>query len=523
MNLVYDALLPFGNYIGGVIYLLALVSIVIFIKKVEQNQNTGVKHFFFNEVVSLLIYFLGVILELTSKNIEQSILAYKIIYFGSILSGMFALVFALDYCDIKINNWIYIIWAGIIFAFIYLVFLSDSSKFFISSYNYAYIGDYFRYVNATPDFGFFIFHIFNSLEIGGSIFIIVYHHFKNTTNYTKRLISIAIAILFPFVGEVTYTILKAINPNMEIFFLTPLTLVPMIIVLGFGIYKINVFNISDENKIDSVDNISTCYVLLDNNNGYLYSNAVSKKIFSGIELLYKGQNMSKLKSWPASLLNYQYSPSAAQVDFQIEDRSYRAYVSKVINTKSDSYSLAYFIQDITESLKIINQLEQYAYLDPLLKINNRRSFFDLVAAKKINTEKYKYFILMIDIDFFKKINDKYGHLIGDEVLIKTSNSISTSIRETDVLARYGGEEFVIFSYVTSLDEIKYIAHRIRSNIKNNIIKVNQELINLTVSIGISKFDPKDGISVAIDNADKALYVAKETGRNKVSVYKEEEI
>ncbi|MFJ7738359.1 diguanylate cyclase [Lysinibacillus sp. NPDC097287] len=132
----------------------------------------------------------------------------------------------------------------------------------------------------------------------------------------------------------------------------------------------------------------------------------------------------------------------------------------------------------------------------------------------------------IDIDFFKKVNDTYGHTIGDEVLKHVAKVISYSVRENDIVTRYGGEEFVILSPNTSLEMSAILAEKIRYEIEKTPCVIETTKIYLTASIGISEYFAYEDVSTIaslIDRADKALYVAKGSGRNQVQLYEGVEV
>jgi diguanylate cyclase (GGDEF)-like protein len=119
---------------------------------------------------------------------------------------------------------------------------------------------------------------------------------------------------------------------------------------------------------------------------------------------------------------------------------------------------------------------------------------------------------MFDIDHFKQVNDNYGHDIGDKVLIKITNEVSKTIRETDIFARWGGEEFMILTPDTNLESAIGLAERTRRNIEmEEINKVGQ----ITCSFGVTCFKKGDTFNSFVKRADNALYQDKESGRNKV--------
>ena len=131
---------------------------------------------------------------------------------------------------------------------------------------------------------------------------------------------------------------------------------------------------------------------------------------------------------------------------------------------------------------------------------------------------------MTDIDFFKKVNDTYGHAVGDLVLKTIAKVIRSQLREYDIAGRYGGEEFSILLPFTKIEEAKMVAERLRKSIENkviNISKVNPDAevkeIKVTISLGIYEIKPDDEDDDLLKKADKALYEAKNTGRNKVVI------
>ncbi|HKM29420.1 MAG TPA: GGDEF domain-containing protein, partial [Bacilli bacterium] len=126
-------------------------------------------------------------------------------------------------------------------------------------------------------------------------------------------------------------------------------------------------------------------------------------------------------------------------------------------------------------------------------------------------------VLMADIDFFKSVNDTYGHLVGDRVLIQIAQLAKKAVREGDIVIRYGGEEFMAILPGASQTDARQIAERLRRTVEETVIHHGGQEIKVTISIGINSFPENDvtNVNELIDAADKALYKAKETGRNKV--------
>ena len=172
-----------------------------------------------------------------------------------------------------------------------------------------------------------------------------------------------------------------------------------------------------------------------------------------------------------------------------------------------------------ELLETNKRLELLSITDGLTKLHNHRYFQDELARAFEESQRYQrpLSLAMIDIDFFKKFNDTYGHAVGDDVLKRAAELYRTSVRSTDLVARYGGEEFAVMMPETTLDDGITFAEKIRHMIETTPLETQQGPLNVTVSVGVASV-PQSRIRSAkelIVAADKALYRAKRNGRNQV--------
>lgn len=167
----------------------------------------------------------------------------------------------------------------------------------------------------------------------------------------------------------------------------------------------------------------------------------------------------------------------------------------------------------------ISTLQQLADTDPLTRLLNRRAFLTFAGDAMNYFRRYgrDICILVIDIDFFKRINDTFGHGVGDDVIEHVGKTIQGEVRTTDKVARFGGEEFVVLLRETDLSNAAMLAERIRRHIGDGVVASRgRGDIHVTASIGLAMAQREDrDIADVIDRADRALYVAKKTGRNKV--------
>jgi len=177
---------------------------------------------------------------------------------------------------------------------------------------------------------------------------------------------------------------------------------------------------------------------------------------------------------------------------------------------------------ILELEKKNSQLENMVRIDFLTNLASRRYMFDClkkeVSRCKRNNEKFS--ILMADIDYFKLINDNYGHETGDSVLRDMAKVMQKTLREHDIVSRWGGEEFLMLLPYTDERTAEFVAEKIRRNIENVSFDIPGDQIKITHTIGITEFDMTLSIEKNTSNADKALYYGKLNDRNMVVVYKE---
>lgn len=180
------------------------------------------------------------------------------------------------------------------------------------------------------------------------------------------------------------------------------------------------------------------------------------------------------------------------------------------------------LSDITEELLIENQkYYEEANTDSLTKLMNRRSFNNILQGvwQKYKTKNIHFSLALLDIDHFKKVNDNYGHPFGDLALQKLGEVLLENKREgIDYAFRYGGEEFAMLSINTNMAEMKGYIERLLNFVRNMEIKSGESSAGITFSSGIANVITADSPEHLIDQADKALYKAKASGRNQVLLY-----
>ncbi|MCB9598078.1 MAG: GGDEF domain-containing protein [Sandaracinaceae bacterium] len=180
--------------------------------------------------------------------------------------------------------------------------------------------------------------------------------------------------------------------------------------------------------------------------------------------------------------------------------------------------LKFSLQDEAQA-RFQQELYEAALRDPLTNVYNRRAFDDRLEGEVSHAKRHgtPLALLLFDLDFFKLVNDTYGHLAGDQVLAEFAGLVQAMVRREDVFARYGGEEFAMICRSTPLDAAASLAERVRAQVASTRVIYETTPIPITVSIGVAALRADDTTDALIERTDKMLYRAKEDGRNRVAI------
>ncbi|MEN4053740.1 MULTISPECIES: diguanylate cyclase [Sulfurimonas] len=200
-----------------------------------------------------------------------------------------------------------------------------------------------------------------------------------------------------------------------------------------------------------------------------------------------------------------------KVKMEIDGEIYYFLVNaSLISQEKEHYSVIF--SDITKEEEYKKELEILNVKDTLTNVYNRRYYEQAIEKEMYNAKRYGYnlAVIMLDIDFFKKINDEHGHSVGDEVLVFYAKLIEHSLRESDSLCRIGGEEFIIILPHTNRDDAYKIAEKLRI-----FIQKSKKIVPITISFGVTEYISGESKDYLYKRVDEALYEAKESGRNRV--------
>lgn len=187
-----------------------------------------------------------------------------------------------------------------------------------------------------------------------------------------------------------------------------------------------------------------------------------------------------------------------------------------LKLKGETIGYIIFIKDVTDKKKVEEKLREQALFDSLTGAYTKKIFMDYLGLLMETSKRYgdPLSLLVMDIDYFKKVNDTYGHVFGDRVLAEIARIVRDNIRRSDIFGRIGGEEFAVILPKTSSDGAILMAERIRKIVSEHLFV---HAVRVTISIGITQMEIEDTPESFIMRADEALYEAKRGGRNRVVV------
>jgi two-component system cell cycle response regulator len=273
----------------------------------------------------------------------------------------------------------------------------------------------------------------------------------------------------------------------------------------------NLIIVTDGAKVGRINKATADFFNLDLKKGFNDGSACLSSMFLEEEDYFHMGLVDKNQFWIDALAE------------KLKKKSHLVLLKNINTNKNESFSIninefnnKYLLSliNVTDMVEQSKSYKHNAIYDNLTQIYNRHKLNEIIAEKLEKAEllENKFSFIILDIDHFKMVNDNYGHLVGDDVLIHLSKLIKEQIRDGDVFARWGGEEFVLLLSNVDIDIASEIADKLRVKIE---LEYFAEVNNITCSFGVSSYEKNDTIDTITNRADKALYEAKESGRNKV--------
>ena len=341
--------------------------------------------------------------------------------------------------------------------------------------------------------------------------------------FRKQAIVMVLGSFLPFAGYFLY--LSNLSPwGLDI---TPITLGVTCLFLYYGIFHCGIFDLAPLARNLIFNSMRDAVLILDTKDRLLDFNPAAKDLLPVLNKRNLGTEVvPMLAGTPGFAGAVRRAEEHAEV--RVGDEDARFYEVRTWPLFHSSPSAAarpvgrtVIFAEVTDKVRLREELRGRAETDPLTGIANRRRFHQSLEIEclRFTRSHFPLSVLMIDLDFFKDVNDEYGHPVGDAVLRIVAQILLLSLRKTDLLARYGGEEFAVLLPETRVEGARVIAERIRRTVFEKPIVADGCEIRVSVSVGIASqvADSEAVPETLLKKADRALYRAKALGRNRVEV------
>ncbi|AXI01391.1 diguanylate cyclase [Sporosarcina sp. PTS2304] len=485
----------------------------------NRHQYKAIATIFSVYTGSIAIYCFAAAFGLLATSLESVKLWTVIQYIGLLSSPLLGLLFIMKYVHktIRTRN------------VLLLLVIPITSFFLLLTNNSHHL--YYRVFEIDPVLGApYIYHEIGNWYVIQGIFtfccmfaalLLALSKLKEITDvYRPQLVALVVGQLLPIIAAFCYLVgfaPRGIDP------------VPMVLWISSAFYvwaitSSRMFSVMPIAKDVIFHHINDCVIVLDASYRLIEFNQASKHMLPQLNKTSFGKNFKELWNTlfdqPTLLSSEWFSHhNEQQITFNQSEDIYQLRVSPVIHSKQTVGYILIFT-DVTEQKQLLYKLERQAYYDELTGIYNRRAFFEKAPTELITAQQQSmpYTIILIDIDYFKQVNDTYGHHIGDLVLKNVVSVCKKQMEDQDILfARYGGEEFVVaFQGIAS--EGEKLANQMRKSVEESACKTKEEEIAVTISCGVASTSKEETLTELLIRADDALYSAKGAGRNRVHIY-----
>ena len=497
----------------SILYFTAMVFIILLFFSFARRRNQ-LATLFSLEALVIIVYAVGYAFELGSTDVEEVRFWLKVEYFG--LPFIPALWFLLTY---KANSGK----SPPFFFCLATLAIPVLTLFFSATNDYHHF--YYRNVsiNATPggfiaqlDKGpwYYVFVVYSNLIMAITLIVYVLQWIKSGLGTKSRSFWMMAGSLFVIVLELLY--LFGFSPyDID---LTGIGLFGASLFQAVAIFRFD-FLKSDALVKDIVfSGISEGILIVDANGRISDFNAAGARIFAWLSPDCIGKKLSDFKDSEAFDLC-----AGRRSEIKVSRGGKTNYFSVKMTDLDDEGKIVgkvYMFKDVTALRRVMKKLYRFANYDMLTKVFNRRRLFDDAEKEISRSIRYgqRISLLMLDLDYFKTVNDMHGHQAGDAVLAEVAQVLKKRVRASDIVGRYGGEEFMIVLVEMDPGRAFRVAEDIRKGVEALGVSVGGALIKTSVSVGVATSHPGDGnlsLEGLLAAADRALYRAKSEGRNRV--------
>jgi diguanylate cyclase (GGDEF)-like protein/PAS domain S-box-containing protein len=479
--------------------------------------------------LSLLAFFqaewcLTYVVQLISPSLDAKLFWNNAQFLGAVAAPLMYLAFGVDY-NRRSTLAARVKWRWLIlFAVLILGMIWSDSYHHLFRVNPTVVqGGIFSQLSFIdgPLFQVYTIYAYSLLVI--TTLIILVHYFAANHLYQLQISVILVGILIPWVATLV-SILRLVPFYLHD--ITPLSFGISNLIIAWGLFRFRIFDLIPVARDLLIDNLQDGVFVLNEEHKIIDLNPSAERILGQKLSQSVGKEIYKLLPIPPAWIKSAEKSTSFTRDLKInhldDEIAYEVQISSLNSNEGSTIGQIVVMNDISERLRTQEKLRQLAITDDLTGLFNRR-YFSLLATQELERAvRYQHdlSIILLDVDFFKDINDNLGHLAGDQVLASLAKECFSGLRSFDICARYGGEEFIIALPETTLDSACQTAERLREAAESLLINTPQGQARINISLGVASLSqcPENSLYELINRADQALYYSKKNGRNQVSTW-----
>ncbi|MFZ2780526.1 MAG: diguanylate cyclase [Rectinemataceae bacterium] len=331
--------------------------------------------------------------------------------------------------------------------------------------------------------------------------------------------------LLPWASSLAY-ILGLTPNNLDT---TPLVLSVSVVLFAVGFLRIGLLDIAPLARDVIFEGTPDGELVIDHRGRITDSNSRMRSILPGLEEAAIGVPARTALAGYSPLVDMLDREPPGEIEFQPDGRSddkpdpriFHVTSASLNNRSGKDLGMLMTFHDVTEMKELQLRLEYMAIHDELTGLYNRRYLNEFASREVERVKRYggEFSVIMMDLDFFKRVNDTFGHMVGDRVLVSVAETCRKMLRKCDIIGRFGGEEILILLPETSADASRGVAEKLRAAIETQRVPYEGESIGVTASFGVADMNAERAtFKDLLISADRALYRAKDSGRNRVCVW-----
>jgi diguanylate cyclase (GGDEF)-like protein len=523
-------------------FISAVVMLILFIYVIAFRRRSIGAWQFLGIMVACIFWAFGYAMSITLVDVNWKIFFYNVAQFGPDFSPIFWLFLILEHTGRKHilqKKWIYTVLILPVVTTI-LMWTNNWHHLLRKAVTVNHFNAGTSYISTERGPWYIVESVYAYIIIAvGFFFLIQFIKWSSSRKQTGILLS---AFLLPIV----FNLLDLFNINpLKPFGATSICFTITGLILAWGLFREKLLDITPIARNKVLENIGDGVIVLDAYNRIVDINPAAQQIFVGEDqsVVFTGKHISEfIPGWPECDPGSKAEKKLQMtLGFDQENKVFSVKLSCLFNPSGELMGWVALFHDISEEMQTNNrlqdqleeinqlhdQLREQALRDPLTNCFNRRYLDETLAreSSRADRDDHKVGLVMLDIDHFKQVNDKYGHQMGDQVLRAIGKLLQEKVRFGDIVCRYGGEEFLVVFPGISLNALNERAQMICRQISSLIVSSPAgDGISVTVSAGVALY-PEHGedIEEVLNHADEALYDAKRAGRNAVKMWQESEV